>query len=64
MPLKAYATVTGIVFLLVALAHLLRVLAGLDFRVGTWDVPTWGSIIALAVAGYLSFSGLRLARRV
>ena len=58
---KVYAAVTGTVFLAVALAHLLRVFGGFEFRVGAWDVPTWGSIVAVAVAGYLSFAGFRIA---
>jgi hypothetical protein len=60
---KVYATITGTVFLVVALAHLLRVIAGFEFRVGAWNVPTWGSIIAAGVAGFLSYTGFRIATR-
>ena len=37
---KGYATTSRIIFLLVALAHLMRVIAGWDFRVAGWDVPS------------------------
>ena len=60
---KEYATTSGIVFLLVALAHLMRVIAGWDFRVAGWDVPSWVSVIAVALAGYLSYTGFRIATR-
>jgi hypothetical protein len=60
---KAYAAVTGTIFLAVAAAHVWRLFGGYEFRVGPWDVPTWGSMIAVAVAGYLSFAGLRIATR-
>ncbi len=40
MTLTGYATTSGIIFLLVALAHLLRVIVPWDFRVGGWDVPS------------------------
>ena len=60
---KTYAATTATIFLLVAAAHLVRAFVGFEFRVGTWNVPTWGSIIGLAVAGYLSYSGFRLATR-
>jgi hypothetical protein len=60
---KAYTTLAGTIFLVVALAHLLRVFAGLEFRVGGWDLPSWGSIVAAAVAGYMSYVGFRIAAR-
>ena len=40
MTAKGYATLSGIIFLLVALAHLLRVVVPWEFRVGSWDVPS------------------------
>ncbi len=63
MTAKGYATITGIIFLLVALAHLLRVIVPWEFRVGIWDVPSWVSLIAVALAGYLSYTGFRIASR-
>jgi uncharacterized membrane protein len=53
--------VTGIVFLVVAMAHLLRVIGGHELRLDDWDVPTWGSIVAAIVAGYLSYTGFRIS---
>ncbi len=63
MSSKMYSIISGVVFLLVALAHLARVFEGLEFRVGSWDLPAWASIVAAIVAGFLSFSGLRIASR-
>ena len=60
---KGYATTSGIIFLLVALAYLLRVIVGWEFHVGGWDVPSWVSLIAVALAGYLSYTGFRIASR-
>jgi len=60
---KGYVTTSGIIFLLVALAHLVRVLAGWDFTVSRWDVQPWGSVVAAVVAGYLGWMGLRIASR-
>ena len=60
---KGYASTSGIIFLLVALAHLLRVIVPWEFRVGGWDVPSWVSLIAVALAGYLSCTGFRIASR-
>lgn len=60
---KIYAIASGVIFLLVALGHLLRLLGGLEFHVGGWDLPAWASIVAVIVAGFLSYSGLRIATR-
>ena len=58
---KGYASTSGIIFLSVALAHLPRVIVPWEFRVGGWDVPSWVSLIAVALAGYLSYTGFRIA---
>ena len=61
MPPKMYATVSGILFALVALAHLVRLLTHSAFVVGGWSVPSWGSLVAVVVTGFLSYSGFRIA---
>jgi hypothetical protein len=43
------------------MAHLLRVIGGHELRLDDWDVPTWGSIVAAIVAGYLSYAGFRIS---
>ena len=60
---KVYATTSGTIFLIVALAHLLRVALDWEFRVGGWDAPAWVSLAAIVVAGFLGYSGLRIASR-
>ena len=44
-------------------AHLVRVPVGWDFSVGGWGVPSLGSVVAVAVAGYLGWTGFRIAAR-
>ena len=58
---KTYATTSGVIFALVAALHLLRVVTQSAFIVGGWSMPYWVSLIAAAVAGFLSYSGLRSA---
>ena len=60
---KGYATITGIIFSLVAVAHLPRVIVPWEFRVGGWEVPSWVSLTAVALAGYLSYTGFQIATR-
>jgi hypothetical protein len=56
---KAFSLVAGLIFLLVAIAHLLRLLLRWSVILNGWTVPMWVSAIALVVAGFLAFEGLR-----
>ncbi len=63
MSIRGYASASGFIFAVVAILHLIRVMAGWEFRVGGWEAPSWVSLAALAMAGYLSYQGLRIASR-
>ena len=51
---KSYVVISGIIFGLVAIAHLIRVLHPLPVRIGDWTAPMWPSWAGLVVAGILS----------
>jgi uncharacterized membrane protein len=50
---KTFLPVVGLIFLLIAIMH------GLN----GWSVPMWVSTLALLIAAYLAFEGLKLGRR-
>ncbi len=60
---KTFLTVSGTIFGIMALLHLLRILSGWPARIGTYDVPMWPSWVAVVLAGYLTFSAFRLKGR-
>jgi len=60
---KTFFLVAGIIFMLVALLHLLRLYMGWSITINNWAVPMWLSWAGLAVAGTLSYVGLRFATR-
>ena len=60
---KAFATITAVIFSLVALLHLLRLVMGWSIVIDSWTVPMWVSWVGLVVAGGLSYYGARLAMR-
>jgi len=60
---KAFSLTAGAVFLLIALGHLIRILLGVGFVVYDIPIPMWASGIAVVIAGYLAYQGLRLARK-
>ena len=61
--MRTYVTISGCVFALVALAHLLRLIYGWAAQVGSFPVPPWMSVVALLVAGALCIWAFALARR-
>jgi hypothetical protein len=62
MTVQSYAAATSIIFLLVGVLHLVRVVLQWDVMIGTWHFPIWASVVAIIVAGFLSFAGYRLYR--
>lgn len=55
--MKTGSKLAILLLVLVATAHLLRLLGGIEVTVGEWSVPQWvsavGVIVPLAIAGLL-----------
>lgn len=62
MGLKSFFITAGVIFLLIALLHAVRIFYGWEAVIGGVKVPTWVSWIALVISSYLSYAGLRLGR--
>ena len=60
---KTFSRITGIVFLLIAVLHILRMAYGWDAAIAGWSVPLWLSAVALAMSLYLAYHGLTLGRK-
>ena len=58
---KNYFKISGIIFAVVGVAHLLRVLLGWDVVIGGWSVPVWFSVIAVVILAFLSYTALKFA---
>lgn len=63
MDTKPYLLVSGLVFAVVAVLHLLRVLNGWSFQLGPMDLPMSVSWLGAIVPGLLAVWALRLATR-
>ncbi|HXV83111.1 MAG TPA: hypothetical protein VEG60_24885 [Candidatus Binatia bacterium] len=63
MPQRIYVVVSGLIFDLVFLLHLLRIIFGWRAEIGDFEVPMWISRISLAVAGYLALSAYGLLKK-
>lgn len=60
---RTFLLAAGILFGVVALAHLVRVFAGVDIVVMGWALPLWLSYVGTGVTAYLSYMSLHLAMR-
>ena len=59
---KTYLKVTGLLLTVGVVVHLLRILLGWEASIAGWSVPTWLSLVAVVVAGYLAYSAYKLMK--
>ncbi len=53
--MKAGSVLAILVFIIVAIAHLVRLSDGIVVTVGDWTVPQWVSIVGVLVPGTIAF---------
>lgn len=63
MTQESFSVTAGVIFLIIAILHVLRIIIGWDAIIGGWAVPSWVSWLAIIVAGYLAYEGFRLAKK-
>ena len=63
MNAHSYFLVSGILFGVLALVHVVRVIDGWTFTLGPYAVPMAASVVAILVTGVLSFFGFKLSRQ-
>ena len=64
MSRKTFLLTVAAFFSLIGLLHLLRLVFGWEANIGGLIVPMWASWVAILVAGYLAYEGLRLGKRL
>ena len=60
---RSYVLVSGSIFGIVAVLHVVRLVARWPFQVGPWTLPVALSWLAIIAAGSLSLWAFRLAAR-
>jgi len=63
MGYRKYCILSGVLFSLVALAHLSRIVYGMSIQVGDYVVPMFVSWIGLAVPAGLAVWAFRISRK-
>ncbi len=62
MSAKAFFSISGVIFWVVAVMHAVRVWRGWEVVIGGWNVPSGVSALAAVVAGYLAYAAFQLRR--
>jgi hypothetical protein len=60
--MRAYLQITGALFGLIAVVHVLRLIRHWPIQLAEYSVPLWASWVGLIIAGGLSIWALRLLR--
>jgi len=60
---KKFLIISGLIFLVVAVIHVLRLALGWQVIIGDWAVPMWVSWVACVIAGFLAYVGWKLSRQ-
>jgi len=60
---KIFSLVAGLIFLVMAVLHVVRIAMDWNVVFAGWSVPMWVSWIALPIAGFLAYEGFILSRR-
>ena len=63
MSQKIFSFAAGLIFLLIAVMHVLRLALKWEVVLNGWSVPMWVSVVAIVIAAYLAFEGLKPSRR-
>jgi len=52
--MKTGSKLAVLLLILVAIAHLVRLLGGIEVTVGEWSVPQWVSVVGVIVPGAIA----------
>ena len=62
MTQRTYIQITGMLFGLIALLHIVRLINGWPAVIGVWTMPLGLSAVGIVVASFLAWSAWRLSR--
>ena len=63
MSQKTFSLTAGVVFAIITLGHVLRLVFALEWIVQGRTIPMLASWVAMIVAAYLAYEGLRLSMK-
>jgi len=60
MKAQSYFLATGVIFAAIAIMHVLRIVNGWPFTMGSVSVPMWVSVLGVIIPGSLSIWAFKL----
>ena len=60
---KDFALIAGMIFLLISVLHSLRIMYSWPAMIGDMEVPMWASWVAIGVALYLAYIGIKIGKK-
>ncbi len=61
LSLKSYLQITGLIFAVVGLVHLIRLFQGWTVVINEWTVPMWVSIFGVLIPWCLAYHAFTLS---
>lgn len=61
---RGYMLVVGVLFTIIAAAHLMRLFSSAQITIMGWAVPLWLSWVGVIVTAYLAYTSFRFAARL
>jgi hypothetical protein len=62
MTKNTFSLLSGVIFLVVASDHALRLALKWQINIAGWDVPIWLSAVASVTAAYLAYEGFHIRK--
>ena len=59
---NTFPQLAAAIFLIVAVAHALRLIFKWVVSIGGWQVPMWVSAVAIVISAYLAYEGFRMSQ--
>ncbi len=63
MSQRMFSVTAGVIFLLIAVLHALRIVFGMEAVLEGWALPMWVSWVAALIAAYLAYQGFWLSKK-
>jgi hypothetical protein len=60
LSVRVYAAISGLIFTLVAIAHLDRLIENWSLMLGSLHVPMWVSVVGFLIPAYLAFEAFHI----
>ncbi len=64
MKQKTFLVVTGVIFSILTILHVLRLIGGWRAEVENITIPIWASWLGVFIAGFLAYNAFQLSKKI